>query len=323
MSAKHSGNGYSEFFQQFVGELFDGLGCNKDEEPPVGSGFSEYLVTTPDGDEFHIEATAVTPQDFSRTKSTEEDVCRKLQEMCQNPYVYWFHAWADGELYRYLPKRELLSIKRWVEGLSTGDVRAQEANFSFASGTPTHDAEAPSKEWEIQIHASPRSEVKRGAPDQLLVGFGRSGGIDAVSPLIRAARAKRRQLRAIELPLVVAISKVAIFPSDHIDVSMALFGWEQAAETGVSRITPPKEEWRQRSLWGKQENTRVSAILLFHGLRPGTVEGADVCLYENPWARHPIPPWLRQSLPLAYVREHQGIRSLHWPPDTRLSAIYA
>ena len=321
MAAKRKGNGYSDFFEQFVGELFDELGCNTDKEPPVGSGFSEYLATTPDGDEFHIEATVVTPQDFSRTRSTEEDVCRKLQEMCQNPYVYWFTAWADGELYRNMPKGELMPIKRWVEGLSTEDVRAQEASFSFPSGSPPHDAKDPSKEWAIQIHAIPRSEAKQGIPDQLLAGFGRSGNLDAAQPLIRALRAKRKQLRNIELPLVVAISEVAIFSSKNIDVSLALFGWEESAETGVSRITPPKEELRRRSLWGKKENTGISAILLFHGLRPDTVEGADVCLYENPWARHPIPPWLKQSLPLAYVEEQQSISYLHWPSDTRLSAL--
>ena len=113
MAAKRNRNVYSEFFEQFVGKLFDELGCNTEKEPPVGSGFSDYLVTTPEGDEFHIEATVVSPQDFSRTRSTEEDVCRKLQEMCQNPHLYWFDAWADGELYRNIPKGELMPIKRW------------------------------------------------------------------------------------------------------------------------------------------------------------------------------------------------------------------
>ena len=48
MAAQRKGNGYSDFFEQFVGELFDELACNTDKEPPVGSGFSEYLATTPD-----------------------------------------------------------------------------------------------------------------------------------------------------------------------------------------------------------------------------------------------------------------------------------
>ena len=117
MNTKRDGYDPREFFEQFVGELFRGLHCKTEREPAVGSGFSDYLVTTPDGDEFHIEATVVTPQNFSRPRPAEEDVCEKLHEMCENRYVYWFYARAEGELYRYIPKNELLPVKRWVNGL--------------------------------------------------------------------------------------------------------------------------------------------------------------------------------------------------------------
>ena len=59
----------------------------------------------------------------------------------------------------------------------------------------------------------------------------------------------------------------------------------------------------------------------FQGLWPGTEHNANVCLYENPWARHPIPRWLKDAFPLAYVAEKDGDLFLCWPPDERLTSI--
>ena len=311
----------SSFFEEFVGAMFDGLGCGVESQPSINGRLSDYLATTPDGESFYVEATVLKPKQFSEPRPTEEDVIRKLDEICQVPYLYRFGASASGELYQYLAKRELDPVKRWIEGLSTEDLRPQTAHFSFPSGTPPHEAEAPSGVWEIEIDAVPRSEAKRGIPDLLLAGFSRGGGIDTVTPFINRAREKVKQHKYVEKPVVLAINDMADFPLDRIDMSVALFGWEQNAETGVSRITPLKEDLRQRSIWGKRENSTISAILLFQGLRPGTMSHGNVCLYENPWSRYPIPPWLTETLPHAYVQEKQGIQYLCWPSDQRLSSV--
>ena len=311
----------SGFFEEFAGALFDELGCHMESHPPVNGRVSDYLATTPDGESFYIEATVLKPKQFSEPRPTEEDVCRKLNEICQVPYLYSFWATASGELYQYIAKEQLDPIKRWMEGLSTEELRSQSAKFRFASGAPPRDAKAPSEIWEIEIDAIPRSEAKRGIPDMLLERFGRGGGIDAVSPLINRAREKVKQHRYVERPVVLAINDMADFPLERIDVSVALFGWEQNAETGVSRITPPREDLKRRSVWGNRENSTISGILLFHRLRPGSLRYANVCLYENPWARHPVPRWLTETLPHAYVEEKQGIQYLYWPPDERLSSV--
>ncbi len=311
----------SDFFQEFVGRLFDELGCQPEEQPAIGNRKSDYLAATPDGESFYIEATAVTPEQFSKPRPTEDDVCRKLDEICQVPHIYSFWATASGELYQNLAKRDLDSIKGWMEGLSTECLKSQSAVFSFPSGKPPHDAQAPSEEWKIEIVASPRSEEHKGIPAPLLASFGRGGGIDSVSPLIRAARAKVKQHKHVSGPLLLAMNDLADFPSDRIDISVALFGWEQSAETGVSRITPPKGYSKRRSIWGRQENTTISATLLFHGLLPHTIPYAEVCLYENPWARHPVPTWLRDSFPHAEVEREGDVMYLRWPAQQSLSKV--
>ena len=312
-----------DFFEEFVGELFDELGCKPKEQPRIGRGKSDYLATTPDGGSFYIEATTVTPEQFSKPRPAEDDMCKKLDEICHVPHLYSFWASASGELYQNLSKRKLEPVKRWMDGLSAEDLRPQSESFSYPSGTPPPDAEAPSKEWQVEIHASPRPEAKRGIQDSLLTRFGRSGGIDAVSPLYRSARAKVRQHKDVSMPLLLAMNDLADFPSDRIDISMALFGWEQASETGVSRITPPPGYERARSIWGTQENRTISAILLFHGLLPRTIPYAEVCLYENPSARYRISTWIRECFPHAVVEETDGIKILRWPVEQRLSSVLA
>ena len=313
--------GISSFFEEFVGTLLDELGCGIESQPPINGRLSDYLATTPDGECFYMEATVLKPRQFSEPRPTEEDVCRKLDEICRVPYLYWFLATASGELYQYLPKRELDPIKRWIEGLSTKDLRPHTAHFSFPSGTPPRGTEAPSRVWEIDIDAVPRSEAKRGIPDLLLAGFGRGGGIDAVTPLINRARDKVKQHTYVEKPVILAINDMPDFPLDRIDMSVALFGWEQNAETGFSRIAPLREDLRRRSIWGKRENSTISGILLFQRLRPGSMSYADLCLYENPWSRYPVLHWLTETLPHAYVEEKQGIQYLCWPSDQRLSSL--
>ena len=155
----------------------------------------------------------------------------------------------------------------------------------------------------------------------LLAGFGRSGGIDAVTPFINKGREKVKQHKYVEKPVVLAINDLADFHLDRIDMSVALFGCEQNAETGVSRITPLSEDLRHRSLWGNGENSTISGILLFQRLLPGSMSHANVCLYENPLSRHPVPHWLKKTFPHAYVEEKQGIQYLYWPPEQCLSSV--
>ncbi len=309
------------FFQDYVGKFFERLGCKPDEQPPVGRGLADFLVTTPRGDRFYVEATVVNPDQFSRPRPTEDDVCQKLNTICANHLQHWFTAEATGELYQNLPTAALLPIKDWVEILSTENRGDSIRRFTFPSGRAPRDAVEPSEEWVIEIHARPRSEGHRGVPSPLLNGFGRGGGVDSVSPLVRAARAKVKQHKDIAEPLLLAMNDVADFPSDRVDVSVALFGWEQSASNGVSRITPPPGYPRFRSLWGGRENSTISAILLFQRLLPTTIPYSKMCLYPNPWARYQTPDWLKEILPHATVSTEGGIQYLSWPSDERLSSV--
>ena len=311
----------NSYFEGFIGELFTKLECRTRKHPPISNRYSDFLVTTPEGEEFYVEATVIAPKQFSNIRSTEDDVCNKVNSMCRTGFFYSFMAQADGELYRYLPREELRQIKEWVEGLSTTELRYASETFTFLSGSPPRNVDRPSLEWTLEIDAMPRPEHRWGVPAPILVGFARAGGLDSVSPLVTKAKDKAKQHKGVAAPLVLAMNDMADFPSDRIDISIALFGWEQAAETGVSRITPPRGYRRTSSIWGAGENTTISAILLFRGLLPHTIPYTEVCLYENPSARYHIPTWLRKSFPYAVVEETEGIKFLRWPSEQRLSSV--
>lgn len=314
------------FFEEFVGKLLTKLECRIQECPPVGTGFADFLATTPDGGKFYVDATVVRPHQFSELRATEVDALQKINGMCQDSYNYWFKAEANGELYQNLSRKHLRPIQEWVETLGANEIRPECALFTFPSGHPPQIVKHHSTEWTIKIHATPRSENRRGIPAVLLAGFDRSEGglVDSASTLIQKAKDKIRQhkdIKVIKKPLVLAMNDMADFPSARIDTSIALFGWEQAAETGVSRITPPSGYRKRRSIWSPSANTRISAILLFHRLLPSTIPNTEVCLYENPWACHPAPSWLRDSFPHANVEGTGGIKFLRWPSEQRLSTV--
>ena len=113
-----------DFFEEYTGKLLEDLGCQPKRHPPTGNGFADFLATTPSGEEFYVDSTVVHPEQFSKLRHTEEDVCSKLEEICQVPYLYSFLARASGELYECLAKDRLLPIKEWIEGLPTEDPKS-------------------------------------------------------------------------------------------------------------------------------------------------------------------------------------------------------
>lgn len=161
----------------------------------------------------------------------------------------------------------------------------------------------------------------RGVGPTMFPEFGKGGPVDSVGPLVRAIRAKRREHKAVEEPLLVAINDKSIFPAADIDVARALFGWEQHVAEGICRITPPIGMGKGQSVWGGRENTKISAVVLFPGLTQNSLPYQEVCLYSNPWALHPIPRWLKRTFPCAKIEEKSGELFLYRPSERHLNSV--
>ena len=315
------GSKSNDWFEDYIGDLIEKLGCRIRRHPPVGDRLADYLAVTPDGHEFFVESTEVTPIQFSAERPTETDVCNKLNNMCCAQGLYEFVLTAEGELYQNLPATRLRVIQDWVLSLETDPPVPTARRFAFPSGLPSKDKPDPSPHWVLNVDAYPRSAHLSGKPSLLFAGVGRGGGVDSVDPLTRAARAKVQQHTAIDAPLLLDMNDKADFQASRPDVSLALFGWERSAETGISGITPPSSAPRRRSNWGRGENRNISAILLFRGLSERTVHYTEFCLFPNPEARYPIPLWVNDVFPSVTYEETDGVRSMRWPPDERLSSV--
>ena len=312
----------NDYFERFTGKLLRELGCQIiEEQPSVGKKRSDFLAATPSGAEFYVEATVVKHKSLSESP-TEIDVCQKLNDMCNFTGFYWFTAHATGELSQEISKKKLRPIKKWIEELSTKEPKSCRNKFVYSKGILLEKSVNPADEWILDIYADPRSENKREILDHpILAGIARSGAVDPAPPLVRAAKAKRKQHKSVKKPLVLAMNDLGDIPSAPIDVALALFGWEQDVGEGVFGITPPSEKLRRASIWGRRENTTISAILLFHELTPDREAHARLCLYENPWARYPIPIWLKETLPHARIEEKSNTQLLHIPSEQRLSSV--
>ena len=325
--------GQSNFFEPFAGGLLNELGCQIQPQPPVGNkNKADFLATTPDGDRFYVEATEVQSSQYLETP-LENDVTEKLNEMCHNSGIYRYTSFVkSGTLRQHLVKKDLLPIKEWVEGLSTEEPKIYRQTFACLDRAVQgvnarcrlfsyRDAFPRDEEWVIDIKAWPRSAHLRGVESPMFPGSGKGGAVDSVGPLVRAIKAKALQCKAVEEPLLLAINDKNIFPANDIALTLALFGWEQDVAKGVCRITPPIGIRKRRSAWGGGKNTRISAVLLFTELTQHSLPYQEVCLYENPWARYPIPCWLKRTFPYARIEENSGNRFLHRPSERHLNSV--
>lgn len=323
----------SKFFEQFIGSLLGELKCQIQEQPSIDNKKkADFRATTPDGDRFYVEATEVQSSQYLETP-LENDVTEKLNEMCHNSGIYWYIQFVkSGELRQHLAKKDLLPIKAWVGGLSTEEPKIYRQTFACLNRAVQgvnarcrpfsyRDDCLQDEEWVIDIKACPKSEPKRGVESPMFMGFGKSGAVDSVGPLVRAIKAKALQYKAVEESLLLVINDKSMFPANDIAVTLALFGWEQDVGKGVCRITPPIGMQKRRSAWGGRKNTRISAVLLFTELTQHSLPYQEVCLYENPWALYPIPRWLKRTFPYGRIEEKSGNLFLHRPLERHLNSV--
>jgi|GEM_PF-5638217 len=272
----------------------------------------DFLATSQSCTEFYLDATVVEPKTFQDSPS-EKQVVDALNE-CNCP-DFWLFAEVTGILRSTPPlKRMQHTTQSWIDGLHWYEA-VQDAHSSYGkypSCSITHD------EWTLTLEAVPRGEAHRGKHGgRPLAGISRADFIDPAKPLILAVREKAQKYKGLDGPLVVAINRLGLASVNRNDVLLALFGWEASTDVpGLARITPPSGFQRRSHLWDAKKNTGVSAILLFNEVQPHTMASAPVCLYENPWASHPIPISLRH-LPHAIV-EGEFIR---WYPGEALHSI--
>lgn len=266
-----------------------------DIEPQLANGKApDFLVKTPDGRRFYLEATLASGMD-----NVEAGADRRMREALQaiddvQSPDFFLHLHTRGTPNQPIATARLRrAVQRFVNGLDYDQavVRAEAG-------------QQPAPVWQHVEHAAhfmiqPVPKNVRRADGRAIGGRMLPGGVVRPEVAIKSAvEGKAGRYGDIDLPLVIAVNALEEFVrvGDAID---ALFGTTGVivSEDGAARgMRYPDGAWHGA---GGPIYTRSSAVLFVGRLSAWSVAQRSMSLILNPWARTPIA-----NLPLGIeVRE--------------------
>jgi hypothetical protein len=287
----------SATFELFLHEALLRLGCNLIPHPELENGSKarpDFLVTTPDGEEFYLEAVLASERN-EENPAAEAIKASVFDYLNRHPHnSFMLEIDDDGDPLSQPSARSLLNrINAWLETLDPDLLREQ----MDSQGLESIDVfEWHHEDWNVQIRPIPMSRELRGRLDSF-IGIGGYGGgfVNAWTPIRDAVKSKGSKYGLLDKPYIVAINFNSFF-LDPIDEAQALFGQEQftvnpnnRAETRITRA--------RNGAWfggGGPQYKRVSGVCLFNDLHPTGIANRRHTIYLNPWANYPVPEFLRQ-----------------------------
>lgn len=264
------------FWELYLHASLKAQGFMLELDPPVRGTVShpdrrpDFLVTSPDGESFYLEATRVKAIYPGRLPQPDR-VARLRDYLDQRPDPnFLVHLNFKSTHNTDIPMKQLAhEIRLWLQTLDPD-----------AQGSPAFVWEKNG--WKIKVLATPKPVDVRGVKDDILVGSHMGGGgVDFAGPIEDALKEKAGRYGNLGRPYVIAVAIDSMPPIEGY-VEEVLFGGTLSDETATpTRITQyvngffvPKE--------GRAFNTRVSAVLIGHRINPMTVATARPTLWRNP-----------------------------------------
>ena len=302
----------SAFFELFLHELLLRLGCQVTIHPTVPNvaRTPDFLVKSPDGERFYIEATIATNESAAEAASRARmnAVYDVLNRVVDSPdFFLWIKI--DGAPKTPPPARRIASFV----SAHLAELDPDQITRLYESGRieeiPRWSFEHEG--WEIEFKPIPKKNEARGKPGVRPIAVQSTGvrWVDRRTPIRDAITEKAGRYGVLDLPYVVAVNVLEFI--DEIDILEALFGKEQftillsksgPAETVNTRMSRlPDGAW---SGTGGPRYTRVSAVLLATRLSVYNIPRANFRLYHNPWAYRPYQSVLTR-LPQAVPRDNR------------------
>lgn len=263
------------FSQKFSVELHPQLvGC--DPSRP------DFLVTTPSGFQFVLEALVATGSDTcEKARGRVLDMVYEETDKLESR-DFFITVDVEGHPATQPSGRK---IRAFLDERLRG-VDVDELSAAIAAGG--YDR-SPIWRYEheglvLDFSPIPKSPSRRGTGDNLIGGIADGGGWlgESVSSLLKPLKKKANKFSGIDLPLVLAVNSLDPGIRRH-GFELALFG----SEAGSRRQTY-EALWR----WGAEGvpiRTRVSAVLAFTHYSPWAAAATEMILYINPWASERLP----------------------------------
>lgn len=293
-------------------------------EVPGSSGRPDFKVTLPNGSFFYLEASAITTRDGTDRKAdARKGVVYDAVNRIKNPNFYLDVSSRGNPDTPPKSKPLRATLEKWLEGLDPDEVAKGIEENGYGSA-PTLEWEH--EEWRLTIRAVPKSPARRQQGERS-IGTHTDGlkQVDGWTPIRDRVMEKGRRYGAdLDAPLVVAINTGA-FNLEKIDVMQALFGQESFELSGgeIEMRRLPNGVWQNAD--GPQYR-RISGVLVYNDLKPSNIATRKQDLYLNPWATHPVPPFLgdlpHHKLEGEKMIEQQGlclrcifVLSPEWPEE--------
>jgi len=313
----------SAFFELLLHELLLRLKCQVVVHPPLSTSLEkrpDFLVTSPSGDQFYLEATLATAE--SRAKAAARARINEVYDALNrlDSPNFFLGLSVRGAPGTPPSARDMKAFLRKKLADLDPDTMAELWESGNQDLIPVwtyqHDG------WEIDFQPIPKSQKSRGEPGIRPIGLIQSEfeRIDSHTPLREAIEEKAGRYGEMDLPYLVAVNALGDKGVDDIDVMEALFGQEVFVHSfGVTDSNDWVMKRKTNGVWrgpSGSRYTRVSGILLFVHLHPGTVVRSNVRLIRNPWASLPYSSVLC-ALPQWIVRNNRMV----WQPGLSLAQI--
>ncbi len=258
------------------------------ELPNGGSRRPDFLVTTPAGQRFYLEAVLARER---REDTTHHPLVATTLD------VFSTHTHRN------------FCVEVHTRGVPTTQPSGRALIRQVLSWLDQLDPDALEDSWPHQIpfewghedlvislRAIPLRADRRGFSTRLLgVQRGQAGWLDASTSVKEAIRFKGGRYGQLEYPLVIAVNFDGMF-LDEYNERRALFGDEQIVVSVSDPERPPRLERVPNGAWTSEAGptfTRVSAAWIFGNLSCYTLARKDATLYFNPWAASAPPDELR------------------------------
>ncbi|SER29061.1 MULTISPECIES: hypothetical protein [Pseudomonas] len=252
------------------------------ELPNGSSSRPDFLVTTPVGDSFYLEA--VLASENSADQTNQPLIATTLDVFTTASHANFGVIVKTSGYPSTQPRRRRILRKTlaWLNSLDPDEVQA-EIDASGHDAMPTLVLNHES--LEISVQALPLRADRRGKASRLLAAqFGQAGWVNSWSPIKDAITFKGNKYGSLDKPLVVAVN-FSGHHLDRLDEMQALFGQEQIILSTENLDAEPRLDRAPNGAWvGKSgpQFRRVSGAWLFDNLCVYNVPSRHATLYLNP-----------------------------------------
>ena len=281
------------FFELALHHLLIRVGCGAVEvEPPIQGTrrVPDFLVETPSGDQFYLEATLATGRSQANAAAQQRlDQAFKTIDSIASPDFFLSLSTSGMPTGMITGKRLKRELKRWLASLDYDEVSAAWQGDSKAVPVFLYEEHAV----RFRIPPLPRRR-SRGSTAPIRSIGGRMLDPIRVQPQVPIRNAiigKATRYGDLDLPYIVAVNAMSDYANEE-DAIDALVGslsmsvrWSEAGyEDELTRV--PDGVWLDG---GGPINTRVSAVLSTERLTPWSLGQRRARLVVNPWAQKPLP----------------------------------